>query len=165
MEDFSDEQRRAIYDLAEAALKIPKLDRLVVQFHSADPEFIREVLELAEDWEQSGDFRTRVGASIGRFELLEYLGAGGAGEVFSARDPDLERTVAIKILNAESAVLRNASSRFIREARTASALNHPNIVTVHEIVRTSSQLAIIVEFVDGAGLREFCREVMPVPSC
>ena len=74
-----------------------------------------------------------VGARFGRYELLSRIGAGGMGEVFRARDHDLQRDVAIKFLPAEYATDADRLARFAQEARAASALNHPNIVTIHEI--------------------------------
>ena len=74
-----------------------------------------------------------VGARFGHYELLSRIGAGGMGEVFRARDLDLQRDVAIKFLPARYATDADRLARFAQEARAASALNHPNIVTIHEI--------------------------------
>src|SRR2546421_7136501 len=74
-----------------------------------------------------------VGTKIGRYEIRSQIGEGGMGEVYLAQDTtELERTVAIKVLPAEVAADPKRMQRFVREAKTVSALNHPNILTIHE---------------------------------
>ncbi len=97
------------------------------------------------------------GARFGRYELLERLGAGGMGEVYRARDTDLHRDVAIKFLPGPFASDAGRLARFAQEARAASALNHPNIVTVHEIGEASGLPFIVMEHVDGQTLRQVVR--------
>jgi eukaryotic-like serine/threonine-protein kinase len=93
------------------------------------------------------------GTRFGRYELLEQIGAGGMGEVFRARDHDLHRDVAIKLLPEQFASDPDRLARFEQEARTASSLNHPNIVTIHEIGRKDGRPYIVMEYVDGETLR------------
>jgi eukaryotic-like serine/threonine-protein kinase len=94
-----------------------------------------------------------VGMRFSRFELLSRLGAGGMGEVWRARDHDLHRDVAIKFLPEHFAADPNRMGRFSQEARAASSLNHPNIVTIHEIGQTSGLPFIVMELVEGQTLR------------
>ena len=94
------------------------------------------------------------GSRLGPYEILGPLGAGGMGEVYRARDARLGREVALKVLPAELSEDRDRLSRFEQEARSASALNHPNIVTVHDIGRSDSTSWIAMELVDGRTLRE-----------
>lgn len=92
-------------------------------------------------------------ASLGRYEILSPLGAGGMGEVYLAKDARLNRQIALKILPENIAADRDRVRRFEREAQAASALNHPNILTVYEIGQTNGQHFIAMEFVEGETLR------------
>ena len=99
-----------------------------------------------------------VGMRFGRYELLEQIGAGGMGEVYRARDHDLQRNVAVKFLPERFASNTDRLARFAQEARTASALNHPNIVTIHEIGQTGGLPYIVMEYVEGETLRQIVRK-------
>jgi serine/threonine-protein kinase len=98
-----------------------------------------------------------VGTTISHYEILEKLGEGGMGLVFKARDVQLGRFVAIKVLIAgsESADHR---ARFIQEARAASSLNHPNIITIHDIVTIAEGECIVMEFVRGKTVADMVEE-------
>ena len=101
--------------------------------------------------------RPAIGMRFGRYELVDWIGAGGMGEVYLARDHDLGRDVAIKFLPERFASDPVRLARFAQEARTASSLNHPNIVTIHEIGQTSGLPYIVMERVDGDTLRDLLR--------
>src|SRR5271170_2155994 len=94
------------------------------------------------------------GSRLGPYEIGTLLGAGGMGEVYRARDPRLDRTVAIKILPAELSADADHLRRFEREARSASALNHPNIVTIYELAQDGSTHFIAMELIEGQTLRQ-----------
>lgn len=94
------------------------------------------------------------GTFLGRYEIRSPLGAGGMGEIYLAWDRQLERTVALKILPAEVAFDQKRMRRFIQEAKAASALNHPNILTIYEIGQAGSAHFIATEFINGKTLRE-----------
>src|SRR6266498_2415928 len=94
------------------------------------------------------------GSRLGPYEILSPLGAGGMGEVWKARDTRLGREVAVKVLPAEVAADPSRLKRFEKEARAASALNHPNIVTIYDIGSVESVSYIAMEKVDGKTLRE-----------
>ena len=92
------------------------------------------------------------GTRLGPYEVIAPLGAGGMGEVYRARDARLGREVAIKVLPAERVADEGRKRRFVQEARAASALNHPNIVTIHEIESTEGVDFIVMEYVPGQTL-------------
>ncbi|HJW13583.1 MAG TPA: serine/threonine-protein kinase, partial [Thermoanaerobaculia bacterium] len=94
------------------------------------------------------------GTRLGPYEILSPLGIGGMGEVYRARDTRLPREVAIKILPEELSSDSERLSRFEREARSASALNHPNVVTIYEVGTSGSILYIAMELVEGKTVRE-----------
>jgi Tol biopolymer transport system component/tRNA A-37 threonylcarbamoyl transferase component Bud32 len=94
------------------------------------------------------------GSKLGPYEILSPLGAGGMGEVYRARDERLKRDLAIKVLPEELASDKDRRARFEREARSASALSHPNILTIHDIGSVGPTVYIAMELVDGVTLRE-----------
>src|SRR5215831_12855093 len=96
----------------------------------------------------------QTGTRLGQYEILARLGAGGMGEVYRALDTRLNREVAVKALSRDFASDPQRLSRFQSEARSASALNHPNIVTIHEIGQASAMPFIVMELVDGRTLRD-----------
>src|SRR5271163_3133645 len=101
------------------------------------------------------------GSKLGCYEIVAALGAGGMGEVYRARDTRLERTVAIKLLPAEFSANKGRLQRFEQEARSASALNHPNIVTIYELGEDGVTHYIAMELVEGKTLREVLASGMP----
>ena len=99
------------------------------------------------------------GRTISHYEILEKLGAGGMGEIYKARDPRLNRVVAIKALPAASSADPELRRRFIQEAQAASGLNHPNIIVIHDILRDSQGADyMVMEFVSGRTLAEMIRQ-------
>ena len=100
------------------------------------------------------------GAALGRFVVMSLVGRGGMGTVYSARDSDLNREVALKVIPEKPGV--SGRENFIREAQAASALNHPNIVTVHEVIRSGPTIAIAMELVTGTSFRHLCGTSQPV---
>jgi serine/threonine protein kinase len=91
---------------------------------------------------------------LSRYEIIETLGKGGMGEVLKAQDTQLKRTVAIKGLLPGSFGNEEARARFLREARLAAQLNHPNIATIYDILDSDGQLFIVMEFIEGETLRD-----------
>ena len=121
----------------------------------ADPELRREVEALLAR-EATGSTQTIVdaaaGTQLGPYKIEAPIGAGGMGEVFRATDTRLHRTVAIKILPRDKVADADRQKRFLQEARAASALNHPNIVTLYDIASDNGIDYLVMEYVPGKSL-------------
>ncbi len=96
-----------------------------------------------------------IGTSLGRYRILAPLGEGGMGRVYLAEDPTLARRVAIKVLPPEVAGDENLRQRLLVEARAASALNHPNILTIHDMGEADGKLYVAMELIEGRTLRDW----------
>ena len=168
------ERWKQIEDLYHAALEQPLDER--TQFLSTmcgdDAELCREVESLLASADTDDSFMAapqfdlgleilakpqqvlRTGQEFGHYMINAFLGRGGMGEVYLAEDTRLGRSVALKVLPADVASDQERIRRFIQEARAASALNHPNILTIHEVGDTDGWRFIASEFVEGKTLRE-----------
>src|SRR5688572_15866810 len=93
-----------------------------------------------------------VGTKLGCYEIRSKIGEGGMGEVYLAEDTSLDRRVALKILPPKFAKDKERMNRFVREAKSVSALNHPNIITIYEIGESDGTHFIATEFIDGKTL-------------
>jgi len=137
---------------------------------AGDPALRNEVESLIASHDQAGDSieamaaeaatemleneRAIVGRQIGHYQVLSRIGRGGMGEVFLAQDTRLGRKVALKLLRRDFTGNEERLRRFRQEAQAASALNHPNILTIHEIGQEGSLHFIATEYVEGKTLRE-----------
>ncbi len=164
------------------ALELATEDRsaFLDQACGGNEELQREVERLLASHEQLGNFLAEpavaaaaellveekkpsfIGRLLGHYQILSPIGAGGMGEVFLAQDLRLERRVALKLLPPEFTTNRDRVRRFEQEAKAASALNHPNIVTIHEIGQVKTEAGdlhfIAEEFIEGQTLRHQIKE-------
>jgi len=132
-------------------------------FCGDDADLRREVQLLLDAEAESGSFlasdstppeESAVGRRIGQYQVISALGAGAMGEVYLALDTRLGRQVAVKVLPARFAGDRERVTRFMREAKASSALNHPNLVTVYDGGEDQGSWFIATEFIDGGTLRQ-----------
>jgi serine/threonine-protein kinase len=100
-----------------------------------------------------------VGRTLGRYEITALVGRGGMATVYKARQPGLNRNVAVKVLHRHLAVDSAFVGRFRREARAVAALRHPNIVRVHDFDNEGDIYFIVMEFIDGPTLASFLKRL------
>src|SRR5262245_46851410 len=91
---------------------------------------------------------------LGKYRIIELVGRGGMGTVYKAHDPMLDRTVALKVVTADTGVSDELRARFFREAQACARLSHPNIVTVYDMGDENGHMYIVMEFLEGEELRD-----------
>jgi serine/threonine protein kinase len=160
------ERWRQVEELYHAALERDRSEHAAL-LAEADADVRREVEALLA--QQTGDgrddftlTRATAGASLGPYRIEAKLGAGGMGEVYRALDSRLHRLVAIKVLAPDLSSDPAALERFTREARAASALNHPNICTLYDIGEDAGRRFLVMELLEGQSLRQRL-DASPVP--
>jgi len=167
------ERYQQIGEIYHSALELGPKQRVafLAQACAGDEELLREVESLIASNEQAGEFihapalevaaellttdqcDLLPGKSLGPYTILELIGSGGMGEVYLAQDSRLGRRVALKLLPDHFVINEDRLRRFRQEARAASALNHPNIITIHEIGEAETTHYIVTEFIEGETLR------------
>jgi serine/threonine-protein kinase len=166
------ERYKQVEELFNAALTLTQRQRKVFLASAcvADPELRTEVESLLAAHEQPGKFidtppvkaavealagaNADTGRMIGHYRISHLIGKGGMGEVYLAWDTKLDRSVALKLLPAHFTSDADRVLRFMQEARAASALNHPNIITIYEIGEETGTHFIATEFIEGQTLRQ-----------
>jgi tetratricopeptide (TPR) repeat protein len=98
------------------------------------------------------------GASVGRYLIVDQLGAGGMGVVYKAFDPELGRTVALKLLKTEDGASQTSRERLLREAQALARLSHPNVVAVHDVGTLGGDVFVAMEFIEGQTMRAWLKE-------
>ena len=169
---FMTDRWQQIDRLLESALEREPSERAVFldQACGADTDLRREVEGLVRAHEEAGSFldqpqiqrelgvkvesRSLLGQHLTHYEVISRLGEGGMGVVYKARDKQLGRYVAIKVLPAHLVSDPERKKRFVQEAKAASALNHPNIITIHEIANHEDFNFLVMEYVEGKTLAE-----------
>src|SRR5436190_2321992 len=126
----------------------------LIASHEKSGEFIDQPAYQAATWLTKERAELSVGQKIGMYEVLSFISRGGMGEVYLAQDQRLNRKVALKLLPSSFTKDNDRLRRFAQEARAASALNHPNIITIYEIQEIDSTQVIATEFVEGETLRQ-----------
>lgn len=139
-----------------------EVERLIESHEQAeDKDFIAglAVEDVAEHFIDAEETRAlHKGQQFGAYWILDHLGTGGMGEVYLAKDSRLDRTVALKILTSDLAADQRRMQRFRQEAKVASSLNQPNILTIYEFGEVDQLTFLAAEYVDGDTLRDYLRE-------
>jgi serine/threonine protein kinase/tetratricopeptide (TPR) repeat protein len=141
--------------LAEACADSGVRHEVETMLAAYDPKFMEQpvIAEVAEMIVNGSSNRFAAGASVGHYEIVGQIGAGGMGEVYLAQDTRLRRKVALKVLPINLVSNHDRLDRFEREARAAATLNHPNIAHIYEIAEVDGTNFIAMEFIDGETLR------------
>ncbi|MGI8544849.1 MAG: protein kinase domain-containing protein [Aridibacter sp.] len=167
-----------VKDIFDDALKVEpeRRESFLKSACGGNPELQEKVKELLDSFDNANSFMENPAAEafadslisnagvlekgkcFGHYEIIRQIGAGGMGEIYLAEDKKLDRRVAVKILNRRFAGHESNLSRFIQEAKSASALNHPNILVIHEIDECDNLQYIVSEFIDGRTLRDVLKE-------
>ena len=170
------DQWQRLYQLFDEAIGLPPNERTAFLQQACDDDNLRQeveallianneavadtaflntpALEVAAQAIAEEQVAARLGSEIGHYKILSLLGRGGMGEVFLAQDTKLGRNIALKLLPPEFTRDHERVQRFRQEARAASALNHPNIITIFAIDEVDGIQFIATEFIDGVTLRE-----------
>ncbi|MGP0017351.1 MAG: protein kinase domain-containing protein [Candidatus Sulfotelmatobacter sp.] len=158
------EQRRAYLDSAcgqDRELRA-EVESLIASHEEAGSQFMGAaapaLLDLPSDFSAAasgaGPQTDLTGTTLGRLRVVGRLGAGGMGEVWRAEDPKLQRTVAVKRVSVRGTGDRDEAARLLREGQRLSALNHPNIASVYDVLEQDDEIFLVMEYVEGQTLRQ-----------
>ena len=153
------EQRRAYLDSAcgqNSGLRA-EVESLISSHEAAGSQFLAAgapaLLGLTSDVSPARQHQDLTGTVVGRLRVVARLGAGGMGEVWRAEDPKLQRTVAVKRVSVRGSGDRAEAARLLREGQRLSALNHPNIASVYDVLEQDDEIFLVMEYVEGQTLR------------
>jgi serine/threonine protein kinase/Tol biopolymer transport system component len=164
---------KSVWELFGRVTGVPDhIAQAMLDSSTEDPAVVNEVRVLLSSRDDDASWpgatatnhsqQQYAGLSIGRYRVGALIGSGSTGEVYSGRDLELERPVAMKFISPEYSNMTDVTEQFIREAQAASALNHPNIVTIYEVIRWESSPVIVMELVEGVALRAMCDSPLPL---
>ena len=150
-----DERRRFVNEVCgEDKTLLAEVESLLSSLDSAESFMETPAVAKVAGMIEADKKTLEAGKCFGHYEIIEQIGAGGMGVVYLAKDTRLERKTAIKILPGNVAQDEERMQRFVREAKSASALNHPNIITIYEIGETDNTDFIATEYIEGDTLRK-----------
>ncbi len=154
-----EERRKFVIEICGGdKLLLAEVESLLLSLDSAEDFMETPAVAKVADVIEAETKKLETGKCFGHYEIVRQIGAGGMGEVYLARDKKLNRQVAVKILNEKFSRDESNLRRFISEAKAASALNHPNILVIHEIGEADDAHYIVSEFIKGKTLREILKE-------
>ena len=164
--DIDPSERAAFVDESCGGDEALRREVLELLKYAAEAEtfLARPAVDIAPEPPGESPEESLVGRTISHYQVLSLLGAGGMGEVYLARDPRLDRTVALKILPGEFAADADRMQRFTREAKAASALNHPNVATIYDVGESDGISFIVMEHVEGETLQARISRRMTPPE-
>jgi len=153
-----DERRRFVNEVCgDDQTLLAEVESLLSSHDGAESFMERPAVAEVAHMIEIGTTKFETGKCFGHYEIIKQIGAGGMGEVYLARDKKLDRNVAIKILSKEFSQDESNLQRFVSEAKAASALNHPNILTIYEFDEAEDARFIVSEYIEGKTLREIIR--------
>src|SRR5687767_5869145 len=154
-----DERRRFVNDVCgDDKNLLAEVESLLSSHDSAESFMETPAVAKVAHMIEVENKRLETGNCLGNYEIINQIGVGGMGVVYLARDKKLDRKVAIKILNEEFSQDESNLQRFVSEAKAASALNHPNILTIYEFGEAEDARFIVSEYIEGETLREIISE-------
>ncbi len=153
-----DERRRFVSEACgEDKILLAEVESLLSSHDSAESFMETPAVAKVAHMIEIETRKLEAGKRFGHYEIINQIGEGGMGEVYLAKDKKLDRNVAIKILNEEFSQDESNLQRFVSEAKAASALNHPNILTIYEFGEAEDARFIVSEYIEGKTLREIIR--------
>lgn len=155
---MEDRQNYVVEVCGEDKILLAEVKSLLLSLDSAENFMETPAVAKVAEAIENNNKKLEKDRKLGHYEIIEQIGTGGMGEVYLAKDTNLDRKVAVKILSEKISRHESNVKRFISEAKAASALNHPNILTIYEFGEADDVHFIVSEFIEGKTLREIIGE-------